>query len=448
MKRGFLVEDNTRIKQSRLGEIGSLLTEIKAAGSGVESRLAKIELLLNTFSSYGPAAVEKVESRIRTGTDIKVRGVEFDAQVVSEALQMWQAERGLEAVHRKADLAIEAAFHITTSESEAKLESIGTELSALCSQGGAVSESQKLHLAAARNAERRVACASAARHKAQETCQASATAAKKATVAHKEAAARNVVCANEIKQLEKRLQTLRSEQERTSSEIGHLLEQIGTEREREAASAAEGVEHDATVKSAATEAAQMQALISRLQSKSDAAKGALTKLDQTIVQHLAQTESQFLSWTAGDVYGWLKRLEAGRFAVHSKSFRDAGVAGKMLPGLAPTDLVSLGVADVGDRRALLDIVGRLRLQAVAEGSSEPPSELVCPITQEVVQDPVAIAGDEQGHAYERIAIERWLADGNSTVPLTGVRLGSAADRQLLPLRALARQAHEWRRAHP
>ena len=36
---------------------------------------------------------------------------------------------------------------------------------------------------------------------------------------------------------------------------------------------------------------------------------------------------------------------------------------------------------------------------------EPPEELLCPITQELMDDPV-VATD--GHTYERHAIERWL----------------------------------------
>jgi hypothetical protein len=44
-----------------------------------------------------------------------------------------------------------------------------------------------------------------------------------------------------------------------------------------------------------------------------------------------------------------------------------------------------------------------------------PQELCCPITQELFCDPVFTA---DGHTYERHAIERWLAQGKPTSPLT------------------------------
>ena len=60
------------------------------------------------------------------------------------------------------------------------------------------------------------------------------------------------------------------------------------------------------------------------------------------------------------------------------------------------------------------------------------SDFLCPISREVMRDPV-LAGD--GHSYEREAIERWLV-GHRTSPLTGRVMPSNA---LLPnhrLRAL------------
>ena len=65
-------------------------------------------------------------------------------------------------------------------------------------------------------------------------------------------------------------------------------------------------------------------------------------------------------------------------------------------------------------------------------------DLRCPITLEVMRDPV-IAGD--GHSYERSAIERWLS-GHRTSPLTGPVRES---NELLPnhrLRALIQDLGE------
>ncbi|MHB9147779.1 MAG: U-box domain-containing protein [Candidatus Amoebophilus sp.] len=55
-----------------------------------------------------------------------------------------------------------------------------------------------------------------------------------------------------------------------------------------------------------------------------------------------------------------------------------------------------------------------------------PDECFCPITQEIMEDPV-IAQD--GHTYERAAIQQWFGTGRRTSPKTGARLLSI---ELLP----------------
>jgi len=71
---------------------------------------------------------------------------------------------------------------------------------------------------------------------------------------------------------------------------------------------------------------------------------------------------------------------------------------------------------------------------------EPPDEFVCPISQELMEDPV-LASD--GHAYERRAIERWFAK-RLTRPKRGEPLETAA---LFPNHPLRRLIIEWREAH-
>ncbi|CAE8643643.1 unnamed protein product [Polarella glacialis] len=52
--------------------------------------------------------------------------------------------------------------------------------------------------------------------------------------------------------------------------------------------------------------------------------------------------------------------------------------------------------------------------------SEPPAHLICPITLEVMADPVMAANNR---TYERSAIKRWLQDSvTSTSPVTGAQL--------------------------
>ena len=51
-----------------------------------------------------------------------------------------------------------------------------------------------------------------------------------------------------------------------------------------------------------------------------------------------------------------------------------------------------------------------------------PHECFCPITQEIMEEPV-IAQD--GHTYERAAIQEWLDRGHRNSPKTGARLLNA-----------------------
>ena len=61
-----------------------------------------------------------------------------------------------------------------------------------------------------------------------------------------------------------------------------------------------------------------------------------------------------------------------------------------------------------------------------------PSQFICPITHEIMTDPVTTA---DGHAYERAAIEQWLRT-NDTSPLTGARLPNRNLVTVHPLRQL------------
>ena len=51
----------------------------------------------------------------------------------------------------------------------------------------------------------------------------------------------------------------------------------------------------------------------------------------------------------------------------------------------------------------------------------PPRTLFLPISLEIMSDPVTLVGD--GMTYECSSIERWLAAGNTTSPVTNAKLG-------------------------
>ncbi|EOD05102.1 hypothetical protein EMIHUDRAFT_70129 [Emiliania huxleyi CCMP1516] len=79
--------------------------------------------------------------------------------------------------------------------------------------------------------------------------------------------------------------------------------------------------------------------------------------------------------------------------------------------------------------------------ALAAGEEEPPDEFGCPITTELMSDPVMAA---DGQSYERSAIERWLAT-KSTSPMTGEALEYT---HTFPNHLLRRQIRAWQEAHP
>eukprot|EP01084_Bolivina_argentea_P069358 126216_1 len=68
-----------------------------------------------------------------------------------------------------------------------------------------------------------------------------------------------------------------------------------------------------------------------------------------------------------------------------------------------------------------------------------PEHYVCPITQELMTDPVIISS---GHTFERTAIAEWFSDGNTINPLTGQSLQNV---DIKPNYALKEAIKEYRR---
>ena len=66
-----------------------------------------------------------------------------------------------------------------------------------------------------------------------------------------------------------------------------------------------------------------------------------------------------------------------------------------------------------------------------------PNEFLCPITREIMIDPVS---DNEGISYEREEIEEWLRRGNTTSPSTRQPLQLS---DLRPNIALRKLIEEW-----
>ncbi|CAM8894415.1 unnamed protein product [Rhodiola kirilowii] len=98
-----------------------------------------------------------------------------------------------------------------------------------------------------------------------------------------------------------------------------------------------------------------------------------------------------------------------------------------------------------------DVLGVLqKMKASCQGSpmrsqlggdlvhSQAPPYYICPINQDVMQDP-RVAAD--GFTYEYEAIQGWLLSGHDTSPMTNLKLDN---KKLVPNRALRSAIQEWR----
>ena len=66
-----------------------------------------------------------------------------------------------------------------------------------------------------------------------------------------------------------------------------------------------------------------------------------------------------------------------------------------------------------------DANGRRKPVEEKQAVPQAPASFYCPVSMELMADPVIVA---TGHTYDRRCIETWLAQGNRTCPVTGMRL--------------------------
>uniref|UniRef100_A0A914UTW8 WD repeat, SAM and U-box domain-containing protein 1 n=1 Tax=Plectus sambesii TaxID=2011161 RepID=A0A914UTW8_9BILA len=133
-------------------------------------------------------------------------------------------------------------------------------------------------------------------------------------------------------------------------------------------------------------------------------------------------------WNADDVCAWLARsLKTNEYG---DRFRANSIDGQELLLLTDTMLKNaLGIESLGHRNRILRGIRQLRegvspaaLIASSLNDDEVPHEFRCPITHDVMLDPV-IAAD--GYTYERRAITDWMRKGHRTSPMTNALLPHA-----------------------
>ncbi|XP_029951332.1 WD repeat, SAM and U-box domain-containing protein 1 isoform X2 [Salarias fasciatus] len=119
-------------------------------------------------------------------------------------------------------------------------------------------------------------------------------------------------------------------------------------------------------------------------------------------------------WSEDDVSQWLAEEGLGGLV---DTFKANNIDGTELLGLTKETLASeLHIESVGVRNKILRKVEELKSDSVCSGT---PDEFLCPITRELMREPV-IAAD--GYSYEREAIESWINTKNRSSPMTNLPL--------------------------
>nr|BAX24934.1 putative TPR1 [Oryza punctata] len=108
---------------------------------------------------------------------------------------------------------------------------------------------------------------------------------------------------------------------------------------------------------------------------------------------------------------------------------------KMQRNVVTLELKSAKERNASLEQQLFEQIGRIeRLLSIQ--NREPP-HFICPISQEVMNDPHFAA---DGHTYEAEHIRKWLNDGHDTSPMTNERL---QHKKLTPNHALRSAIREW-----
>ncbi|XP_058472348.1 WD repeat, SAM and U-box domain-containing protein 1-like [Solea solea] len=136
-------------------------------------------------------------------------------------------------------------------------------------------------------------------------------------------------------------------------------------------------------------------------------------------------------WSEEDVQTWLHEEGLGELV---GVFKANNIDGPELGHLSKETVAELGIESVGLRGRLLRKIQALKAE---QSDSEAPDEFLCPITRELMKDPV-IAAD--GYSYERESIESWIRGKNRTSPMTNLLLQTTL---LTPNRSLKMAIARW-----
>lgn len=146
----------------------------------------------------------------------------------------------------------------------------------------------------------------------------------------------------------------------------------------------------------------------------------------------SQSRVSLLSdWSEAEVQTWL--CEEGLDELIDV-FKGNNIDGAELSRMNKETAVEMGIESVGLRGRLLRKIKSLK---ASQSGSDAPDEFLCPISREVMKDPV-IAAD--GYSYERESIEGWIKGKTKTSPMTNLPLLTTL---LTPNRSLKMAIARW-----
>jgi len=136
--------------------------------------------------------------------------------------------------------------------------------------------------------------------------------------------------------------------------------------------------------------------------------------DDEIKMHFLGTPIQ--DWSGREVLLWLETI-----GVQDKSEFFANSTGKTLLKLTQDELLVAGYTDEVAHQIRQNVQWKRHGNIQIQRSSLPtiPAEFICPITHEVMEEPVLLA---DGFVYEEIAIKEWLTTRKQTSPMTNLAL--------------------------
>ncbi|XP_027512035.1 WD repeat, SAM and U-box domain-containing protein 1 isoform X1 [Corapipo altera] len=159
-------------------------------------------------------------------------------------------------------------------------------------------------------------------------------------------------------------------------------------------------------------------------------------LKQPSAGNTVETESKVAveDWSEDDVSAWLCAQDLADFV---GLFKMNNIDGKELLNLTKEGLANeLKIESLGLRSRILQKIEELRMTMISV-SVPVPDEFLCPITRELMKDPV-IAAD--GYSYEREAMEHWISNKRRSSPMTNLPLHSL---MLTPNRTLKMAITRW-----